>query len=86
MMQRDWGDEVEKGSAPFRFAPVEGPEFFRPFGWRLAARRSTIEEARRLRREHPLAWLWRLLRPITPAHRQEELRWLSSYVRLERAV
>ena len=86
MMQRDWGGEVRKGSAPFRFAPAEGPEFFRPFGWRLAERRSTVEEARRLRREHPLAWLWRLLGPITSAHRWEEIRWLSSYVRLERAV
>ena len=86
MMQRDWGREVEKGRAPFRFAPAEGPEFFRPFGWRLAERRSTVEEARRLRREHPLAWLWRLMRPITPAHRWEEIRWLSSYARLERAV
>ena len=40
--------------------------------------------ARRLRREHPLSWLWRLLRPITPAPRWEEIRWLASYVRLER--
>ena len=84
MMQRDWGDEVEKGRAPFQFAPAEGPDFFRPFGWRLAERRSTIEEAQRLRREHPLAWLWRLMWPITPAPRREEIRWLSSYVRLER--
>ena len=84
MMQRDWGSEVEKGSAPFRFAPAEGPEFFRPFGWREAERRSTVEEARRLGREHPLAWLWRLLEPITPAPRWKEIRWLASYVRLER--
>ena len=84
MMQRDWGGEVEKGDAPFRFAPASGPEFFGPFGWQLAERRSCVEEARRLRREHPLAWLWRLLRPITPARRLEEIRWLASYVRLER--
>lgn len=85
MMQRDWGSEVEKGHAPFQFAPAEGPEFFRPFGWRLAERRSTMEEARRLRRQHPMAWLWQWLWPITPAPRREEIRWLSSYVRLERA-
>ena len=85
MMRRDWGGDVEKGNAPFRFAPADGPAFFRAFGWRLAERRSCIDEARRLRREHPLAWLWRLLRPITPAPRLEEIRWLASYVRLERA-
>ena len=84
MMQHDWGSDVEKGNAPFQFAPANGPEFFLPFGWRQAERRSTVEEARRLRREHPLAWLWRLLGPITPARRMEEIRWLASYVRLER--
>ena len=85
MMQRDWGGEVEKGNAPFRFAPAEGPDFFRSFSWQAKERRSTVEEARRLGREHSLAWLWRLLGPITPARRWEEIRWLSSYVRLERA-
>ena len=84
MMQRDWGSEVEKGRAPFQFAPAEGPEFFRPFGWQVAERRSTVEEARRLRRQHPMAWLWQLLWPITPAPRREEIRWLASYVRLEK--
>jgi methyltransferase (TIGR00027 family) len=48
------------GTAPMHFGPAEGPAFFRPYGWALAEERSMLDEARRLRREMPLAWLWRL--------------------------
>jgi methyltransferase (TIGR00027 family) len=34
IMQRSWGRALEKGNAPFKFAPAEGAEFFRRFGWR----------------------------------------------------
>lgn len=33
MMQKRTGRALEKAGAPFRSAPPEGPEFFRPHGW-----------------------------------------------------
>jgi methyltransferase (TIGR00027 family) len=48
------------GTAPMHFGPAEGPAFFRPYGWMVAEERSMLEEARRLHREMPLAWLMRL--------------------------
>ena len=33
MMQRRTGKALEKVGAPFKFGPVEGPDFFRPHGW-----------------------------------------------------
>src|SRR5512132_739971 len=56
-MQKTWGRAASAGNAPFRFAPAEGPEFFRRYGWRVAALRSGLDEARRLRREMRGAWL-----------------------------
>ncbi|HKG90615.1 MAG TPA: class I SAM-dependent methyltransferase [Gemmatimonadaceae bacterium] len=84
MMQKMWGKSVQQGNAPFRFAPAEGTAFFRPFGWREAAFRSTIEEARRLRREMRMMWLWRLLARFASRERREEARRTSGAVLLER--
>lgn len=39
-----------KETAPFRFAPEEGPEFFARFGWKPAEVRSLLKSAARLRR------------------------------------
>lgn len=59
-MQRTWGRAVAKANAPFRFAPDNGPEFFRPFGWHLDAVTSSFHLAARLRRVpwwmRPFAW------------------------------
>ena len=51
IMKRSWGKSVEKGNAPFKFAPPEGTDFFRKHGWREVEFRSGMEEARRLHRE-----------------------------------
>src|SRR5438552_3791751 len=61
-------------AAPFRFAPQEGTAFFAPHGWREAEYRSTWAEARRLEREMPFAWLWRLMSRFAPAGRREQWR------------
>ncbi|HEV2037224.1 MAG TPA: class I SAM-dependent methyltransferase [Candidatus Eremiobacteraceae bacterium] len=61
MMKRTWSRQL--ASAPFRFAPEEGAAFYEQYGWRLDQYRSTFLEARRLRRESNIAWLWRLLYP-----------------------
>ena len=56
-LQRSWGEHLENASSPYRFAPEEGPGFFRPFGWETAEFRPVFDEARRLGREMPMAWL-----------------------------
>ena len=50
MMQKRMGAQLSRASAPFQFAPEEGPEFFIPHGWRPADVRSIAQTARRLRR------------------------------------
>jgi methyltransferase (TIGR00027 family) len=71
-------------SAPFLFAPAEGTAFFRPLGWREEVFRSTIVEARRLRREMRGAWLYRVMATIMPARRVDEFRRMSGIVMLAR--
>ncbi|HET6228811.1 MAG TPA: class I SAM-dependent methyltransferase [Longimicrobiaceae bacterium] len=84
MLHKQMGGHLAKGGVRMQFAPEEGPRFFQPFGWRLAELRSTMDEARRLRREMPLAWLWRGLGRLYPAKVREELRTMSAIVALER--
>lgn len=83
IMRRYWGRDVERGAAPFEFAPAEGPSFFERFGWREVAFRSTMEEARRLRREMRMMWLWRALSIFSSARRRAEYRRFSGTVLLE---
>jgi methyltransferase (TIGR00027 family) len=85
-IQKSWGSTLERGNAPFKFAPDEGTDFFKPLGWREAEFRSTGEEARRLNREMSGAWLWRLLSAFYPADRKAEMKRLAGQVLLEREV
>jgi hypothetical protein len=84
MMRRMWGRTVQRGNAPFQFAPAEGTAFFAPLGWREREFRSSMDEARRLRREMPGMWFWRILMRIGSARRREEGRRMSAIVLLER--
>lgn len=83
MLAKTWGKTLEAGNAPFKFGPAEGPAFFEPYGWRPAEVRSTLEEAARLKREPPLAWLSRLLLAFAPA-KAEGYRKMNLYVLFER--
>jgi len=83
-MERSWGRAAARGNAPFRFAPAEGPDFFRPFGWRLVEFRSSMLEARRLRREMRGAWVWRSIARMMPASKRREMERMSGIVLLER--
>jgi hypothetical protein len=67
--------------ASFRFAPEEGPDFFRPLGWEPVEVRSSWEEARRLGRE---PWLLRLVWALSSPRRREPYRNVSRYVFLGR--
>jgi methyltransferase (TIGR00027 family) len=50
MMKKQGGIELERAGAPLKFAPPEGPEFFRSHGWVPLEVRSTFKTASRLKR------------------------------------
>jgi len=83
-MTRTWGRAVAAGNAPFRFGPAEGPDFFRPFGWRETIFRPTADEARRLRRQMRGIWFWNALARLAPKRRREQFRRMSAFLLLER--
>ncbi len=85
-MSRSWGKHVAAGNAPFRFAPSDGTDFFRRFGWREVDYRSFMVDARRLKREMRGMWLWRFLMRFYPAKRREEMKRLSGLVLLEKTT
>ena len=57
-------------SAPFKFAPPEGPDFFIPLGWKPVQVHSLLKNASRLRRL-PLLLRFFALFPETPASRRD---------------
>ncbi|MDE3057739.1 MAG: class I SAM-dependent methyltransferase [Bacteroidota bacterium] len=74
-----------EGTVQMRFAPEEGPGFFKAFGWNEAEVRAVSKEARRLKREMPGAWLYRLLSPFASKKMREFYSRMDSYfVLLER--
>ena len=83
-VEKSWGKYVAEANVPFRFAPAEGTDFFRPFGWREAEFRSMMEDAHRLKREVPLAWLWRLLGRLQPPAKREQFRRMGGVALLRR--
>lgn len=83
-MSRTWGKNLAEAGAPFKFAPAESTDFFRPCGWREAEYRAVWEEAKRLNRTMKGAWLWNLIGRLMPKRKQEEFRRFSGYVLLER--
>jgi methyltransferase (TIGR00027 family) len=84
MIERRWGSHLKAGNAPFRFAPAEGTRFFEPLGWREREFRSVWEESQRLKREMPLAWLWKILARFSSDKQRQEARRMSGIVLLER--
>ena len=85
IMKKYWGKNLEAGNAPFQFGPAEGTRFFEPYGWREAQFRSTIDDARRLRREMPVMWLWRALARLRSRATRQEMSRFSGIALLERA-
>jgi methyltransferase (TIGR00027 family) len=84
MMMRTWGKAVASGNAPFKFAPANGTNFFRDFGWEERAFYSTMEEAERLDREMKMMWFWKFLGRLYPERKREEFRRMSGMAVLER--
>jgi hypothetical protein len=83
-MSRTWGKNLKAAGAPFQFAPAEGTDFFRPYGWREAQFRSNWDEANRLKRTMKGAWLWNLVGKLSPKKTREGFRRFSGFVLLER--
>ena len=50
MMKEKMDDSLDKANASFKFAPEEGSEYFRSFGWYTAQELSIFKTARKLRR------------------------------------
>jgi|SRR3954466_2608523 len=50
MMANRGGRQIAEAGAPFKFAPAEGPEFFRPLGWTPSRVESMLQAARRINR------------------------------------
>jgi methyltransferase (TIGR00027 family) len=84
MMKKMWGRNVNAGNAPFQFAPAESTKFFERFGWTEIEFRPSMDEARRLKREMSMMWLWRLLGSLRSKKVQEEYRRFSGCALLER--
>lgn len=84
IQRRNMGQATAAGGAPMKFGPEEGTAFFGPSGWRETEWRSTGEEARRLGREMPLAWLWRVIGLFSSAQTREKWRRYAGYALLER--
>ena len=82
MLAKRWGDSLK--SAEFKFAPANGAEFFTSRGWTLAEERIPADEARRLKREFPYAWVFHLMAPLMPKKKREEFRRMSGYALLGR--
>ena len=72
-MAKSWGKEVQRGNAPFRFAPAEGTGWFAPMGWRERRVRYNALEARRLKREMPGAAIFRLFGLFISKQRRETM-------------
>jgi O-methyltransferase involved in polyketide biosynthesis len=84
LMRRSWAKGAAAGNATFQFAPAEGTGWFLPHGWREREFRASMDEARRLNREMPGMWIWRLLGRLASAERREEFRRMAGYVLFER--
>ncbi|HEY4217442.1 MAG TPA: class I SAM-dependent methyltransferase [Gemmatimonadaceae bacterium] len=84
MVEKSWGERLERANAPFRFAPAEGTGFFTPFGWRETQFRSMMEEGRRLGRDMPKGWFWRTVARVAPADKREAMRRMSGIALLAR--
>jgi methyltransferase (TIGR00027 family) len=82
-MKRTWSPSLA-GGVTFQFAPEEGPAFFESSGWREKRYVSMADEARRLKREMPMAPLFRLLARFLSAEKRKSFRRFVGTVLLER--
>jgi hypothetical protein len=76
-------NDLDASGCSLRFAPPDGPEFFRPQGWRPVEVRHLWDEARRLGREpERMSRLWSAASPQV----RQPYREIARYVLLERSA
>jgi methyltransferase (TIGR00027 family) len=80
--KRLWATRLRAAGAEHKFAPEEGLSFYLRHGWKARDTRSLLDEARRLRREMPMAWWMRLGAMVAPK-RHERLRQSVVYAIME---
>jgi methyltransferase (TIGR00027 family) len=68
------------GSVRMHFAPPGGIAYFERFGWRARTVRKMSAESRRLKRQMPRAWLFRLLGALSPKHIRERYGKFEAYL------
>jgi methyltransferase (TIGR00027 family) len=61
MIQKEIGGQLEQASAPLKFGPEEGPDFFTPLGWNPIDIRSSLHSAAKVKRTPFLLSLFALL-------------------------
>lgn len=81
---RNWDRKLAQANAPFRFAPANGTDFFRPFGWNEREFRSTFEESLRLDRSFRFARVSNGLLNLYSREKARAIRRMASIILLER--
>jgi methyltransferase (TIGR00027 family) len=82
---KNWGKQLSSANAPMYFAPADGPEFFRPQGWKPVEFREFLDESRRLKREMPMAWMLHLVESLFPKRfARMRQKWRAGVVLMER--
>jgi methyltransferase (TIGR00027 family) len=83
MLQKDHlGQYLDRAAAPLKFGPPEGPDFFRPHGWRPIDVRALLRTAAELRR---LSFFMRLLSKLPDSERSRRSRPWGGVCLMERA-
>jgi len=83
-MEKRYQASLTAAGAPLKFAPEEGPDFYRPFGWTTAEFRSSFGEARRRKRAPGWSWIIDLMGLLSRVRRERVYR-MGGVVLLERA-
>ena len=85
MMDKHWGKQLKAAGAPFKFAPVEAEEFFRPHGWEAIEFRDFLGESVRLKRTMPMMWIVRMQMRLMPKRTAKAMKqWRSGVVLFRR--
>lgn len=86
MMEKRWGKQLSAAGAPIKFAPENGEEFFRPYGWEASEFRGFFQASREFNRPMPGDWMIRLWARLMPRRTAKMMKqWRSGAVLLRRA-
>lgn len=71
--------------APFRFFPTDWQGFFAQHGWTQVEMRYMAYEGLRVNRPRPMPWIFRLLSPLVPQSKRQEIDEMTGYALLQRS-